>query len=95
MTEEEMAEEYVKENSKVYYHPNGEPIFTREEDMKYAFLAGAEFGYNKAKKEMQAQIEKMKCCMKCEHWYYYKSFCNKDNSYHPEGHSCEHFILRR
>lgn len=41
------------------------------------------------------QIEKMKCCMKCEHWYYYKSFCDKDNSYRSEGQSCEHFILRR
>lgn len=44
MTEEEIAEKYVKENSKVYYHPNGEPIFTREEDMKYAFLAGLKAG---------------------------------------------------
>lgn len=45
--------------------------------------------------ELEAQIEKMKCCLKCEHWYYYKSFCDKDNSYHSEGQSCEHFTLRR
>jgi len=30
-----------------------------------AFKDGAEFGYNKAKEELQAQIEKMKCCGNC------------------------------
>ena len=45
--------------------------------------------------ELKTQIDKMKCCLKCEHWYYYKSFCDKDNSYHSEGQSCEHFTLRR
>lgn len=44
MTDEEMAEQYVKENGKVYYHSNGEPIFTREEDLKFAFLAGLRAG---------------------------------------------------
>jgi hypothetical protein len=44
MKDEEMAEQYVKENGKVYYHPNGVPIFTREEDMKFAFLAGLKAG---------------------------------------------------
>ena len=44
MTDEEMAEQYVKENGKVYYHSNGEPIFTREEDLKFAFLAGLKAG---------------------------------------------------
>lgn len=40
MKDEELAEQYVKENGKVYYHSNGEPMFTREEDLKFAFLAG-------------------------------------------------------
>lgn len=44
MTDEEMAEQYVKENGKVYYHPNGKPVFTREEDLKFAFIAGLEAG---------------------------------------------------
>lgn len=58
-------------------------------------LLGIIQGKDKAIKELEERIEKMKCCMKCEHWYYYKSFCDKDNSYHSEGQSCEHFILRR
>lgn len=44
MTDEEKAEQYVKENGKVYYHSNGEPMFTREEDLKFAFLAGLKAG---------------------------------------------------
>ena len=36
----------------------------------WCFKDGAEFGYNKAKEEMQAQIEKMKCCENCKHHYW-------------------------
>ena len=33
---------------------------------------GAEFGYNKAKEEMQEQIDKMKMCCNCEKWRNWK-----------------------
>ena len=44
MKDEEKAEQYVKENGTVYYHSNGKPMFTREEDLKFAFLAGLKEG---------------------------------------------------
>lgn len=46
---EKEAEEWVENN-----------LHSTEEDYIKAFKDGAEFGYNKAKEEMQAQIEKMK-----------------------------------
>ena len=54
--------------------------------LKQAYLAGAEFGYNKAKDEnaeLKEQIEKMKCCENCryysrtyEHCYSYDEYQN-------------------
>jgi hypothetical protein len=40
-----------------------------KEDVVPAFQKGAEYGYNKAKKEMQEQIEKMKNCQNCRKFH--------------------------
>ncbi len=49
---------------------------------------------DKAILEIQQQVKQLRCCLKCEHWDYYKSFCEKNNDYHGGGDSCEHFTLR-
>jgi len=91
MTKEELEKEAKESSKKAFCIAH-----THEDELIYmnGYLASVE-PREKRIAELEAQIEKMKCCMKCEHWYYYKSFCDKDNSYHSEGQSCEHFILRR
>ena len=46
-------------------------------------------------RELEAQIEKMRCCLKCEHYENYKHFCAKNNDYRGEGNSCNKWELRR
>ena len=80
MTDKEKAREWVRTNS---------GYSTKEFHGKKAieaYLAGAEFGYNKAKDEnaeLKEQIEQMKCCENCryyshtyEHCYSYESYQN-------------------
>ena len=76
---EKEAEEYAIENWEHYEEGQND-----SKSLKQAYLAGAEFGYNKAKDEnaeLKEQIEKMKCCENCryysrtyEHCYSYESY---------------------
>ena len=47
MTDKELAEEYCNNEEPFDTTESGEKLYT-ENDLKYAYLAGAEFGYNKA-----------------------------------------------
>ena len=83
---EKEAEEYVRKIRHDVINWDGaepEERFYNEIKFKQAYLAGAEFGYNKAKDEnaeLKEQIEKMKCCENCryysrtyEHCYSYEA----------------------
>ena len=62
---EKEAEEYVRKIRHDVINWDGakpEERFYNEIKFKQAYLAGAEFGYNNAK-ELEAQIEKMKCLL--------------------------------
>ena len=71
---EKEAEEYVRKIRHDVINWGGkEPAerFYNEIKFKQAYLAGAEFGYNKAKDEnaeLKEQIEKMKCCENCRYY---------------------------
>ena len=78
---EKEAEAYAIENWEYYEEGKND-----SKELKQAYLAGAEFGYNKAKDEnaeLKKQSEKMKCCENCrdyshtyEHCYSYDSYQN-------------------
>lgn len=88
MTDEEKAEQYVKENGKVYYHSNGEPMFTREEDLKFAFLAGlkAQPKWHKAADGDLPNTEREVLVFMWDSYYigYYKQYDGEDRSWHFE-----------
>lgn len=64
MFEREAEEYYYK---KIFAETNPKSETELKEKFLQTFKDGAEFCYNKAKEEMQAQIEKMKCCEMCKH----------------------------
>ena len=83
MTDEEMAEEYIEKNCKIW--EEGE--LTVDEIVRLAFLAGLKADHrlleqrgsdilkelldkNKRCKELERQIEKMKYCCNCD-WFKY------------------------
>ena len=76
---EKEAEEYAIENWEYYEEGKND-----SKALKQAYLAGAAFGYNKAKDEnaeLKEQIEKMKCCENCRHYSRTYEHCYQYNSY--------------
>ena len=76
---EKEAEEYAIENWEYYEEGKND-----SKELKQAYLAGAEFGYNKAKDEnaeLKEQIEKMKCCENCRYYSRTYEHCYQYNSY--------------
>ena len=76
---EQEAEEYAIENWEHY-----EECQNDSKALKQAYLAGAEFGYNKAKDEnaeLKEQIEHMKCCENCRYYSHTYEHCYSYDSY--------------
>ena len=70
---EKEAEAYAIENWEYYEEGKND-----SKELKQAYLAGAEFGYNKAKDEnaeLKEQIEKMKCCENCRYYSRTYEYC--------------------
>ena len=85
MTEEELFCKLFPE-----YVVNGKPLSP--------YFDLFESGYEQSEKrieELEAQIEKMKCCLKCSHYYSLKYFCDKQNTYFGKGYSCNDFQLNQ
>ena len=89
---EKEAEEYVSEYQGYGWQPHkGSAVFAAMVD---CYETGAEFGYNKAKEEMQAQIEKMRNYQNCD----YQSHIVDCPIFKSGGHisckKCPHWILQ-
>ena len=65
------AEEYAEEHKEVDW----EGFDKNKEELKQAYLAGAE-PREKRIAELEAQIEKMKCCYNCSKWNEGLLLCN-------------------
>ncbi len=79
MTKEELekeAEEWVISNTEIYDDKIGIEC-EKEPQVKEAYLASAE-PREKRIAELEAQIEKMKCCGNCEHFNFNEpNYCHK------------------
>ena len=57
---EKEAEEYAMLNARQYIHNEDIGFCTSEEEVREAYQKGAEFGYNKAKRELEEENAELK-----------------------------------
>ena len=93
---EKEAEEYAVLNARQYIHNEGIDFCTSEEEVRQAYQKGAEFGYNKAKGELEeenAELKKeLKISQRC--WQDQKNISlNANCSLHKAKEIIKDFIL--